>query len=107
MVKKSLRHGRLINKILMEYFLTILSNNQSLDVFEMVFGIERKDKKPIDFNIEGIGCIPSIKVSDMPMFLNAVVNETGLCMYEYSGFSFGPITEAEKVWLEAGYRSEE
>ena len=83
------------------YILTISTDSKRLDVFNSILDIERKDSTPIDFNNEGIGFIPSIKIQDYILFLNEVINE-GSMGYNYSGFCFGPITEAGRVWLKDG-----
>lgn len=83
------------------YILTISTDSQRLNVFNSILDIERKDGIAVDFNKEGIGFIPSIKLQDYIPFLDEVIREGGMS-YNYSGFNFGPIVEAGKVWLEDG-----
>ena len=73
-----------------------------MDRLNNPFYITYLDGSEIDFNSEGIGFIPSIKIKDIPVFFKNVINESEMS-YEYSGFCFGPITELDKVWLEDGY----
>lgn len=84
-----------------EYSISVLADDKRLKTFNRIFAISRVDGKQIDFNLEGIGFIPSLKVQDIPVFLSETIEE-GSMSYEYSGFCFGPITEGEQVWLNAG-----
>lgn len=83
------------------YILTISTDSQRLNVFNSILDIERKDGITVDFNKEGIGFIPSIKLQDYIPFFDEVIREGGMS-YNYSGFNFGPIVEEGKVWLEGG-----
>ena len=65
------------------------------------FYITYANGNEIDFNKEGIGVLVSVEVKDIPSFIENAIAEKGL-QEEYAGYSFGPVTEGEKIWVEAG-----
>ena len=65
------------------------------------FEIHYENGDAIDFNQEGIGVISSLELKEIPHFIEKALEETGLHK-EYSGFSFGPVIDEGKVWVEEG-----
>ncbi|HET6226688.1 MAG TPA: hypothetical protein VFF27_10435 [Bacteroidia bacterium] len=76
-------------------------NSAHVDKHSVLFDMRYANGDEIDFNNEGIGVLSSVKIKDIPSFLEDAINEKGL-QEEYSGYHFGPVTEGEKILVPKG-----
>jgi hypothetical protein len=80
---------------------SIILNKERFSLIQKPFYITYSNGEEIDFNTNAIGYVAAKKIEDIPAFLQNVIEEKGQ-NYNSSGFWFGPVTEGDKVWVEAG-----
>jgi hypothetical protein len=73
-----------------------------MEKLSIPFDMHYENGVEIDFDNEGIGIIPSLKMHEIPHFIEKVLEETGFHQ-EYSGFSFGPVIDEGRTIVESGY----
>ncbi|SFD54363.1 hypothetical protein SAMN05518672_102366 [Chitinophaga sp. CF118] len=56
----------------------------------------------IDFNNEGIGYIVARRTDEIPILLKNILEDGEGYASEYSGFTMGPMTEGDIIWLDQG-----
>lgn len=73
-----------------------------MDKLSIPFDMYYENGEEIDFNNEGIGIVSSLKMHEIPHFVEKVLEARGL-HEEYSGFSFGPVEDEGRMMVEPGH----